>query len=60
MTSAHLPRPRYPLLTELDLRRRHRLVRRVVMRRADTGAPVEVLVPTLRGRLVMVWRAWTR
>jgi len=55
--------PRVRLYTDIcewaDWRRpRPCHVRRVVYRSALTGMPVEVLVPTLRGRLAMWLRAW--
>ena len=59
MTTGHLPRPRYEVCDFDDYRRPHPcLVRRCVYRRADNGMPVVVLVPTILGRLAMVWRTW--
>ena len=63
--TAHYRRrlPRVRILTDIvdwqDWQRpRHSLVRRVLYRNAATGMPVEVLVPTLWGRVVMAWRQW--
>jgi hypothetical protein len=56
--TGHLP-PRRDLCDFPEWQRqRPCLVRRVEYRRADNGMPVCVLVPTLRGRLAMLVRAW--
>ena len=60
MTVAHLPRDRYSICDFSEYRRpRRALVSRVMYRNAINGLPVCVLVPTLRGRIVMGWRQWT-
>ncbi len=57
MSAPHLPRPRHDICDFEEWQRpRPALVRRVEYRRADTGIPVEVLVPTIWGRVAMLWR----
>jgi len=57
MKTPHLPRDRYALCDWQDWsHHRPALVRRRVYRSALTGMPVEVVVPTAWGRVVMWWR----
>jgi hypothetical protein len=56
---SRLPRVRTDMADWQDWQRPNPCrIRRVEMRHAQTGLPVEVLKPTLWGRVVMVWRQW--
>lgn len=60
MSAPRFGRDRYQVCDWQEYRHRdRRLVKHVTYRSAMTGMPVDVLVPTLLGRLLQLWRSWS-